>query len=368
MTEDTFTFKNNKYDIKIEEKEYNKSDGLSASWLTLMCSGDDFNVKLLNSLRRTVINHIPMYAFSQELITIDVNTSVAFDTDYMTARLSNLPVAGIDPNLFCLPEKYWYKVNYADTKREKHQSEQHVEFYVNYHNNSGNIVSVTTNDASVYIDSVQVRPYSKQYPILLIKLKPNEKFKCYMKATLGVGEKNVIWKGARNAFYDEIESSGKKKYEFTIEANNQCTEYDLLVRACRFLMKKLTDVRNDLQTKINQKQIPIEKSYNYKLEQEDYTVGIILNEEFQDHEDIVFSGLSKPDHLVKAILIKVVSGPNTKSPLNAMIECMDNLIKKYSHIGYLISTMSEPRKNKQKYESSDESDNEKLPKKTNKKK
>jgi DNA-directed RNA polymerase subunit L len=367
MPEDTFTFKNNKYDIKIEEKEYHKSNGLDASWLTLICSGEDFNVKLLNALRRTAVNNIPMYAFSQELVSIDINTSVAFDTDYMTARLSNLPVIGIDPNLYFLPEKYWYKVNYADTKRERHPTEQHVEFYLNYHNNSANIVSVTTNDASVYIGSVQVKPYSKEYPILLIKLKPNERFKCYMKATLGVGEKNVIWKGARNAFYDEIEVSGKKKYEFTIEANNQCTEYNLLVRACKFLMKKITDVRNDLQTKIDQKQIPIEKSYNYKLEQEDFTVGIILNEEFQDHKDIIFSGLSKPDHLVKAILIKVVSGANTKSPLNAMIECMDNLIKKYAHIGYLISNMNENKKNKS--EPSDEkSEEDKAPKKVIKKK
>jgi len=340
MSEDTFTFKNNKYDIKIEEKEYHKSNGLNASWLTLVCSGDDFNIKLLNSLRRTVVNNIPMYAFSPELISIDINTSVAFDTDYMTARLSNLPVVGIDPDLYFLPEKYWYKVNYADTKREKHATEQHVEFYLNYHNNSANVVSVTTNDASVYIESVQVKPYSNQYPILLIKLKPNERFKCYMKATLGVGEKNVIWKGARNSFYDEIEVSGKKKYEFTIEANNQCTEYNLLVRACKFLMKKITDIKNDLQSRINLKQIPIDKSYNYKLEQEDYTVGIILNEEFQDHKDIVFSGLSKPDHLVKAILIKVVSATSVKSPLNAMMECMDNLVKKYAHIGFLISNIN----------------------------
>jgi DNA-directed RNA polymerase subunit L len=344
MSEDTITFKNNKYDIKIKEKEYHQSNGLDASWLTLVCSGTDFNIKILNSLRRTAINNLPMYAFAPELIAIDINTSVAFDTDYMTARLSQLPVAGIDPNLYFLSEKYWYKVNYADTKREKHQTEQHIEFYVNYHNNSANVVSVTTNDSSVYINSQQIQPYNTEYPILLIKLRPNERFKCYMKASLGVGEKNVIWKGARNSFYDEVNVDGKKEFIFTVEANNQCTEYDLLIRACKFLIKKFTDLKNDFQSKIDLKQIPIDKIYNYKLDHEDHTVGEILNYEFQDHKDIISSGLSKPDHLVKAILIKVVSAANVKSPLNAMLECMDILIKKYSHIGYLISNLKPEEK------------------------
>lgn len=328
--------KSYKYDIGVSEIEKHQSNGLDASWLTIKFTGNDFNIKLVNSLRRVISNNLPMYAFPSELINIDVNTTVAFNNDYMRLRLSQLPVLGVDPNIWFLSEKYWYKVNFADTTRLKHQNEKTIEFFINHHNNSANIVNVTTNDALVYIDGEQVKPYNKNYPILIIKLRPNDRFKCHMKASLGVGDRHAIWKGARNAFHEELEEKNGKSYLLTVEGNGQCSEYELLIRACKFLVKKLTDLKEDLEKKISSKQIIHEKVIHFRLEQEDHTMGEILNYEFQNHKDIIASGLSKPDHLIKAILIKVVAASDVKSPLNGMLESIDILIQKYSHIGKLI--------------------------------
>lgn len=328
-------FKTGKFNIKIAENDYHKSLGFDESSLTLLFSGNDVNIKMINALRRVSYNNLPMYAFPPELIKIETNTMVAFNNDNMRLYLSQLPVAGIDSKLFTMQEKYWYGINYADQRREKHPNEQSYELYINAHNTTDKIIPVTTNDALVYIDGEQIKPYSQKYPLLLAKLRPDDKFKCSMKAVLGLGERHAIWKGASTAYYDELIDGDKKSYVFSIESNYQCSEYELLIRSCKFLIRKLSELRDDLDHKIKSGEIKHEKMIYFKLEQDDHTIGEIINYEFQDHKDILGSGVSRPDHLVKAILIKIQCVPNLKSPLNAMLESLDLLINKYRHIGKL---------------------------------
>jgi len=347
MLEENIQLKLSKYDITISEIENHTSNGLDASWLVLNIFGKDFNIKLANSMRRASMNNVPTYGIPQELITIDTSTSVAFNNDNMKLRLSQLPVYGVDSELYFLADKYWNKdkINYADPKREKHPKEKNIEFYLNVHNNTAAIVSITTNDLKMYIDGEEIKVYNQKYPILLIKLRPNDRFKCHMKACIGVGDRNVIWSAARNAYYDEPEDSNKEnQIIFTLEGNGQCHEYDILIRSCKFLIKRFTDLHNDLKNKIETKQIIHEKVIFFKLDKEDHTLGEPLNYEFQSHKDIIRSGLTKPDHLVKSILIKVESTGNIKSPLNAMMECLNILIEKYSHIGKLLHDIKQKSK------------------------
>ena len=345
VLEDNIKFKSQSLSIECNEIEMHESNGLDASWLTLLFSGKDFNIKLANSLRRACSNNIPTFAIPQELITIELNTSVAFNNDYMKLRLAQLPVYGLDPDLYFLAEKYWNKdtVNYADPKREKHPKEKSIEFYINSHNNSSMITNVTTNDIKMFIDGELINPYNKKYPMLLIKLRPNDRFKCHMKAVLGVGERNVIWAGARNVYYDEKNTS-KNEILFTIEGNGQCHEYDTLLKACKFLIKKYTDLRTDLNKKFKSKEILPKKVIYLKLDKEDYTIAEPLNYELQDHKNIIMSGLSRPDHLVRSIQIKVESDENIDSPIPAILECIDAVTNKFMHIGYIISEL----KNKMK--------------------
>lgn len=314
-----------KLDINIKEIEVHQSSGLDASWLTLEFSGKDLNVKLINAIRRVCTEALPAYAFCPELIKIDTNTMVAFNNDYMRGRLSFLPVLGARPEIFFLPEKYWHKVNYADPKRDKHSSEQTVEAYVNVHNNSAAVVPVTTNDIKLYIDGTQVYPYSRKYPILISKLRPNDRFKCYMKAALGVGDNNAMWNSARNAFYDYDDKldESERVFTFTVEGNWQLHEYEIVLRAIKFLIKKMDDLHVYLKKKFDTKEILPDKVIFINLDREDHTIGEILNYELQDHPDIIASGVSKPDHLIKAILIKIFPDPKKKDPLAAILECID---------------------------------------------
>lgn len=339
MTESN-TLKLYDFDISVEEKEVHKSSGFDACWLKLMFSGKDFSNKIAHALMRVTMNNVPSYAFPRELITIETNTTSAFNNDYMRLRLSQMPVYGIKSKIFHLPEQYWYKINYGDPTREKHPTEQSYEVYINSHNNSAEISNVTTNDIKVTIDGEEQMPYDSKYPILLLKLRPNDKFKCYMRASLGVGSNNIIWAPSRNSFFEEFDDDKKgKKYLFTIEGNNQCHEYEYMVSACQYMIFKLSELKDDLQKKISTKELQPKKIIHLKLDNEDHTLGEVLNYEFQNHPKIAFSGVTKPDHLVQSILFKITASDGIDTPLNPMLESVENLIHKFSHVGKLLEKL-----------------------------
>jgi DNA-directed RNA polymerase subunit L len=330
-----------KLSIHVKQIDIHQSNGLDASWLKLEFGGSDINVKMINTLRRVATNALPTYAWCKEMIKIETNTMVAFNNDYMRLRLSLLPVMGCSADISFLPEKYWYKTNYADPKREKHSSEQLVEAYINTHNNSASILPITTNDLKIYVDGEEVKPYSEQYPILIAKLKPDDRFKCSLKAALGVGELDAVWDSARNVFYDYDDNldEDKRVYEFTIEGGWQIHEYLTLYRATEYILKKLDDLKNELSKKFSTNEITTENLIFLTLEKEDHTFGELLNYEFQDHPNIIASGISKPDHLVKTVLIKITSDSKKHNPSKSIIECLDKLTDKFTEIGKQIKLL-----------------------------
>lgn len=340
---DKITFKTHKFDIKVNEVnyvKYVKEESINASWLTLNFAGSDFNIKMANSIRRVAANRIPTYAIPNELIQIESNSTAAFNNDYMRLELSTLPVTEIDPNIYQLDEKHWYKVNFADQMRDRHHNEQSNEYYVNVVNNTTSIIPVTTNDLTIHIGGEKITPYSQKYPMLLIKLRPKDEFKCHFKSVLGVGDLNAIWKAARNGYYEEIDTSEGKEYVLTLEGNWQFSEYELYLRSCKYLIFRLNQIKEDLIEKMNTKQIELEPHIKFSIPNEDHTIGELLNYEFQSHDKILGAGCVKPDHLIRLILLDVESIPEEPHPINAMLESIDICIKKFEHIGKLIEDLS----------------------------
>ena len=325
--------KTHKYDINIKLEEYFEHDGINSSYLKLNISGNDVYVKLINSLRRCVQTMLPTYAIPPELITIVSNSTKAYNNDYMRSRLCELPVLGIESKIFYLEDKYWRDIKYDDDMRDKHKDEMNVEMYIDVVNKKSERINVTTNDIRMIINSELISPYNKEYPILIIKLKEGEKFECMMKAVLGVGLSNQRWAHANNAYYSYDDDT--HTCIFTVEGNQQCNEYNILVKACKCLITKLTNIKNDLKKKLESKD-------------ENHTIGEILNYELQSNKTISWSGITKPDYLIDEILIKLESNSTTKSPFNAIFDSIDELIKKYSHIGKLIDELGSRNNYKKK--------------------
>lgn len=342
--DDSMILKLSKLDIGVHEVEKHPAVDHETSWLKLHFKGSDINNKMINAFRRVSMDNLPTYAFPKDQIKIEFNTAVAFNNDEIKLRFGSFPVMGIDPGLSFLSEKYWYNVNFGDPKREKHPSEKDVDIYINSNNNSANITCVTTNDIEVYIDNNHVKPYNEKVPIALIKLRPNDTFKCHMKAVLGVGELDARWRMSNNSYFKEIINGDKKEYELSVEGNGQTDEYNIVIRSCKFLMKKLIDVKQEIQMRINSKEIPHKKSLKVKLDGEDHTIGEIINYELQGHNDIFFAGVAKTDHLIKSITFTMICNPDVDTPINAMLDCIDKLCKKFSHVGKLLIELKDSNK------------------------
>jgi DNA-directed RNA polymerase alpha subunit len=130
----------------------------------LMNSRLEFNIKgvnhtVINTFRRIILSSIPIYVFNK--IKISENTSV-FNNNYMHNRIKNLPVFGIysDNPIYTAPKQNIKKevddegleeieIN-AENEDINSSSLKQLTMYVDYINNSNDIVTVGTNDCKFY--------------------------------------------------------------------------------------------------------------------------------------------------------------------------------------------------------------------------
>jgi len=324
-------------DIKIEEIYYNKKKKHLSSELGLKFIGKDCNVKILSTLRRIASNNVPNHAFNHVNIQIEQNTCVAFNNDYMRLRLSQIPVFNLESKLSFLHNKYWKGVNYADPNREKHPEEKNLKIYINSYNNSNDIKPVTTKDVKCYLDNEQIEMFDPETPILIVLLRPNDSFKAMMMTSLGVGDEHTIYCACSNAWdtYDEeIKDNGERIFksgELYIKSRGQQKEYNILNHACEYAVKKYEDLKLDIDKKVKLKEITADKELILTLDDEDFTLGEMLNYEMQEHKNIIFSGISKPDHQIKSIVLKIETD-GKKTPADIITETSDLIIKKFKHI------------------------------------
>jgi DNA-directed RNA polymerase subunit L len=313
-------------DIKIIELDKQDNIALQSSKLMLQFSGKHVNESLVNSFRRTLFNDIPTYAFNVESIDISNNTSI-FDNDEMRIRLSQITIPNINIPINYLDEEY-YLISYDDPNKIKHPNDKlNIELFINAINNTENIMHVTTNDAQVYIDGEQVEKFDEKYPHLLIQLKPKQVFKMRAVANLGVGIVSNIWAGVSNAFYSD---NANNEYKFTLLSLGQLHEYDLMYKACKILKHKIADIKKYLENGNINTEILKKNAIRLKLENVNYTVGGVLNEYLQINDNVTFSAITKPDHLIDEIIITIVT--IKKQPLEIFYETIDYCINIYDHI------------------------------------
>ena len=315
-------------DIKIKEIKYQKHDDLLGSYLTLEFSGSDINTKFVNALRRVSMDDIPIYGFPAELINIEANTTI-FNNDYMRLRLSQLPIFDVDSDLDYLERKYENAgLNLNDINYVKYEKQKLIEVYINSYNNTPENMNITTNDINYLEDGEPVEKYSKKYPILLVQLRPNETFKAHMKAGLSNGMRSNIFAAASNCYYDDEDG----KILFTLESQGQINEYKILEKSCRYILKKLDDFKENFEEKLKQsKEYEKNSTLLFEFDNEDHTMGEILNTVFQDNPKVLFSGLSKMSPLERKIRIKIASEDST-NPLEYMIESVQYLVNVYNQI------------------------------------
>lgn len=307
-------------DISIKELKHQKYHPLHGSSLVLEFKGKDVNSSIINTIRRACMDEIPIFAFPSEFIKIESNTTI-FNNDYMRLRLSQLPILHCECELDYLDKEY---INYKDNNYVKHPKDKNIEIYINAQNDTNDNINITTNDIKYLVDGEQQNVYSTEYPILLIQLRPKEVFKAHMKSILSNGLQSKIFSSS-NTFY-EYDDNNDNNIKLTVESTGQITECKILEKAIKYILKKLEDFEDKIKSLNNSNDTTLIFEFN----NEDHTMGQVLNNAFQEHPKIIFSGLSKPRPLERLIKIKISSIDNT--PSKYMLESIDYLKNVYHHI------------------------------------
>jgi DNA-directed RNA polymerase subunit L len=325
-----------KIDMDVKFYRYRPHDDIKRGSLEIECTGADCNVQFINALGRIAVDRLPMYAYAKELINIErinpdsgYHDSIPFNHDMMRDRLKNTPVMNVDPGFAILHERYWKDVDYLSSDREVYENEKKIEVYIDAKNTAvegddESILHVTTDHAKVYIDDELTTIYSKEYPLLLISLKPKEAFKCSMKAVLGVGVNDTCWDACSNFCYDQetIPESIIVKFQ----AASQFNEFVLVDRALEYFRYRTLLLKDEIHRMYLADKQKTER-FQIIINDEDHTMGEPINYEMQSHPEIRKSSCTKPNHLLRQIVIDVVAFDKDKL-LNAMMESIDNLVAK----------------------------------------
>jgi DNA-directed RNA polymerase subunit L len=301
---------------KINIQKIMEDTEIGNSRLEFNIKGSNINYIIINTIRRTILSYIPIYAFNE--FKFEKNTSI-FHNNYLKLRLSCLPVWGIentideynnqnDMNTKLIDEKQQndlnYDENYIEVNNESLDSStlKQLTMYVNYKNKTNEIISVTTNDAKFYYNQKLIpSPYKNN--ILLIKLQPKQEISFSAITTLGIEEDNAIYSPVCIVTYKQINDN---EFNFILESRGQITEKRILIVSIINIQKKLKHFKkliNDTKLiKTNTKNEDEQLEGTIEIHNEDHTLGNLISRGLQQHKNILFAGYNLPHPLSKIII------------------------------------------------------------------
>jgi DNA-directed RNA polymerase subunit L len=295
-------------------------------------TGSDINYVVVNTIRRTILTDIPIYAFTQ--FKFNKNTSV-FHNNFLKLQISNMPVWGID-NKINFYEKTDNKteinedmeelvdnVELGVDKKVDTTSLEQLTMYVDYHNKSKEIYTVSTDDAKFYFAQKQIEnPYKTAIP--LVKLQPNQEINFSAISSIGVEKESSIFSPCSICVYEQKDDN---TFRFILESRGQITEKKIFKVGFLNIEQKLTNLL---------KQIPEnnEMSGEIQINNEDHTIGNLISKGLQEHKNVDFAGYYQPHPLEKRVMIsyKLASG-TFKKIVSGIVE---NYIELFSNIDKLI--------------------------------
>ena len=320
--------------FKLKTINYNKRKGLQYSNLTyeIIINNYDNPINILNALRRTIISEIPIYAFEPSIMIFNKNTSIKNNTQ-LRDDFSQIPI-------YDFPHEQYYMPIIDDyleyIKSDEYKDENKIEMYISVKNETKDFLPITTNSEFVkYIVNNKIvdNPYDKKYPILLLKLKPNQELNCKLIGVLGIGKSNSIWSSVSNCYfnYDKI-NDNNNKFILYINSNGQLSEYDIFDKACDNIIYNLKLLNNKINTYLNN----IENNEINKFEISLYNSSLskLINDQLQLDKKIKYAGLEQPNLLEKLYKMKIILDDNYKinDIKNIIDENINKLIKMFSEL------------------------------------
>ena len=332
--------------VKISNVLYDDTKG--SSRLEFDINGSEIDYTVVNTLRRTILTDVPIYAFTH--FKINKNSSV-FHNNFLKNQMKNMPVWGIDNTM----DYYEEHINKVDMNDEIEEMEDNVELtvdkkvdstslnqvtmYVDYENKSNEIESVTTDKAKFYFAQKQIEnPYDT--PIQLVKLQPKQQINFSIITSIGIEKESAIFSPVSICVYDQkVDKKGvllDNEFRFILESRGQISEKRILKVAHLNIVKKLNAILNQIINR-EDKEDKKEDEGEVEINNEDHTIGNLLSHGLQGHKNVQFSGYYMPHPLEKRVIIsyKLKSG-NFKNILKTVIE---DFIEVFNKIDKEINSM-----------------------------
>ena len=277
------------------------------------------DVSLANAIRRTMLSNIPVTGFYTEnykdnTCKIEINTT-RLHNELLKHRLSNIPVHIKDMD--ALPGKYVLELHeknetddtvFVTTENFKVKNKENGQYLAREKIQEFFPPNTLTN---YYIDFVRLRPKMGNIPGEEIKLTAefsvhtakesgvyNVVSKCSYGNTIDIDKASSVWEEKENILRgDEVnkqEVEFQKKnfylldvqkyfkensYDFVIQSIGIYDNNDLMRQACSVLILKFTEIVKNLNSNlvaILPGQTTMENCYDIKLENEDYTIGKLI--------------------------------------------------------------------------------------------
>jgi DNA-directed RNA polymerase subunit L/DNA-directed RNA polymerase alpha subunit len=293
-------------DIVYEVIKYNKD--LGNSILELKIKGKNINYIIINTIRRTILSDVPIYAFNNFNFT--TNESI-FNNNYIKLRLTNMPVWGIpnkvdkfiqeakpqmdnvlgDEGIIDLPIDD--DIDLENESNVNTSSLNQLTMYVDYNNSEKSIKTVTTEDAKFYYANKNI-PSPYPVPIPLIKLQPNQAIIFSAITVLGTEKENSIYSATSVCYYNEIDVN---EFKFILESRGQISEQ-------RIIEVALINIVSSLENLI--KVIPLEQNSHIGeiiINGENNTLGNLLSYGLQNHKNVKFAGYNIPHLLENKVIM-----------------------------------------------------------------
>lgn len=312
--------------------------------LELRVYGKNINNVFINSLRRTALSDIPIYAWEP---SINANTSV-FNNNYLKLRLENLPVFGIkndivffnkeenekdkEPNDSVFLDMAMDDLDLSPTENKVNTSSlNNLTMYLEFENKTSEIVTVSTADCDFYYKENKIKsPYDIEIPI--VKLQPKQKINLSCVTKLGKESQSAIFSPVSVFYFQENKPSDEKEsndFNVILESKGQITEKEILIRCVENLKLAVNELYDNIPD-------TLEKEGVIKVGELDHTIGNLVSYYCYKNKDVDMFSYNLPHPLRNQInfnfklnnsKLKVVIEKAKKEIINDLNVFADNVKK-----------------------------------------
>ena len=341
------------------------------------------NVSIANCIRRIILSDIPTVVFktvpfSESSVTIFENTSI-FNNEIIKQRLGCIPIHITDYENFPI-HNYLLELNIQNNE-EKPIYVTTADFKIKDKINNTYLSKDTTNEmfppnqyTGDYIDLLRLKP-KLSLELEGEKINLNSEFAistsrvdgmynvvsaCSYGNTIDkVAQKKTLdllkqtWKDSgKNASEIEFEEKNwklldgkricdKSSFDFIIETLGVYSNTEVVFIACKIIIDKLMDVKdliNKDSLEISKSESTIKNSFDVKLENEDYTIGKVIEyyayEKFYKSGVLTYCGFKKyhPHDTYSIIRFAYMTGVDESTIKGTLIECIDDAMLLFNKI------------------------------------